>query len=278
MGNTREGFPMPPLDYIATSTRARVSGCIPDENGDIVWKMSGSCTAPTKISSKSQEVFHNGKLKALPRYVTLVVRCRKCTACRLTRSWAWSDRAAMEAAKGGRVWWCTFTLKPEFAYHAELQAIAQAKREKQDFWKLDARKQFALRTKYCRTHLTKVFMRMRKGLKSGYFNSNILDLETGKAQAEVIPPLKFRTLVVAEPHKTGIPHFHALIFEGQQEIKALWMRHYAQDMGRNSFELCKSPIKASRYVTGYLSKSPISIISASLGFGNVSKVSRRNPF
>lgn len=262
---------MPTMNYERIHTRARVSGCIPDENKDIVWKMAGNCTAPAKISTKSQEVYYNGKLNMLPRWVTLVVRCRKCVQCRLTRSWVWSDRAALEAAKGGRVWWCTFTLKPELQYIAELQAIEQAKNEGDEFWRLDARKQFALRTKYCRIHLSKMFWRMRKGLRTGYFNKNIVDIG-GKAQAEIIPPLNFRYMVVAEPHQSGNPHFHALIYEqGPTQIKSNWLNHYASITGHSSFELARSPVKCSRYITGYLSKSPISIISASLGFGKTQK-------
>lgn len=184
----------------------------------------------------------------------------------------------VEASKGGRIWWCTFTVKPELQYLAEVNAVAHAKHNlEKDFWLLPPEKQFALRVRFTRKYITLMLKRLRKGLKTGYRNTNIVGLN-GIPLSEEIPTNKFRYVIVAEPHKSGLPHYHALIFEGDNEIKKGWLKHFASRVGLSSMELINEPKGAMRYITGYLSKSPISVISASLRFGQLIKIDKPSSF
>jgi hypothetical protein len=82
-------------------------------------------------------------------------------------------------------------------------------------------------------------------------------------------PLRY--LLVAEAHKTGLPHYHLLIHE-YSESRPIRARHLKEQwrLGFSSVKLVAQDEGNRRggYVTKYLAKSAIARVRASVGYGH----------
>jgi hypothetical protein len=155
----------------------------------------------------------------------------------------------IRAAKG-RTWFVTLTLAPERHFWVISQARHRLAAQAIDFDAMSERDRFREQVNIINQEITLWLKRLRK-------QSNA--------------PLRY--VLVAERHKSGLPHFHALLHEMDEStpvraalIKSQW---------RFGFSQCKlvaqgeNPQKAARYVSKYLSKDALARVRASVGYGQV---------
>nr|QJB20415.1 MAG: replication initiator protein [Microvirus sp.] len=178
--------------------------------------------------------------------VDMHVRCRQCPACLRARSAQWTYRAQAEIRGSQRSWFVTLTLRPDLQHRAACQAEVIARKRGIKWDEITARQSFVLRTKVIGEEITKYIKRVRK--------------ESGA---------RLRYIVVAEAHKSGLPHFHMLVHECEGSPPVLHRHLSAQwRMGFTRVKLVEEGTKAARYVTKYLAKEALSRVRASLSYGN----------
>lgn len=186
-----------------------------------------------------------------PYSVVLTVRCRACEWCLRQRAARWAFRAVEEIAHGARTWFATFTFAPE--YHVVIRARTSRRLAAggTDLALLSATEQREELSREYGAEITKYFKRVRK-------NSGA--------------PLRY--ILVQEPHKTGLPHFHALIHETNPNNP---VRHRTLStgwkLGYTQFKLCEGS-KTAWYVAKYLTKHAGTRVRASLRYGNIDALRR----
>lgn len=156
----------------------------------------------------------------------------------------WAMRAKAEVQGSPRTWFGTLTLRPEA--HTTMLARARARMSRQgiDFDTLAFGDQFAERVKQCNVEITKYLKRVRKATPAG-----------------------FRYLLVAEHHKSGLPHFHMLVHERESGsvkhavLSGQWLLGYEQ------WRLIES-LNQATYLCKYLSKATVARVRASGGYGD----------
>lgn len=190
-----------------------------------VWYLDGkACIRPALDRRVHPSLLRYYRPESGRRHLHMYVPCRKCETCLRRRGSVWKHRAQQEFKSATRVWFCTYTVRPDDRFVLSLKA------GNWDF-------------KDVYSELSKEFTKYLKRLRH-------------KA--------KFRYLLVAEEHKDGFPHLHALLFErGEQlkkrDIQAEWK------LGFSSAKL--SDLESSIYVCKYLTKSNLARVRASLKFG-----------
>ena len=146
----------------------------------------------------------------------------------------------------GRTWFLTLTLSPEAHFKHRLLAYQRLRAKGEEFDRLDAERQFRELVTEANREITLYLKRVRK--------------ESGA-------PLRY--CLVAERHKSGLPHFHALLHEvGDGAVRAKTLKR----QWRLGFSQCKlvaqsDENKAASYVAKYLSKSAAARVRASKGYG-----------
>lgn len=241
---------------------------------EVEWDISGNCLMPVRreiharqeqklrIQKRAQsfkslddveETFHSdfwsdklftheyGKLLG-PYAVLLTARCRMCDNCLKVRRNQWAEKAKAEFAASSRTWFITMTLSPQ--WHEHFANIAREKsrhRLREVFEALPLDVQFRLRHEAIAAELTKAFKRLRK-----------------KGHA-------FRYFLVAEAHKSGLPHYHLLLHEtgapiGKRVLEAAWPFGFVKPK-------LATDEKVVWYVAKYLGKSGAARIRASIRYG-----------
>lgn len=181
--------------------------------------------------------------------VEIGVRCRKCAPCLRHRRRLWTARCVDEIVPSTRNWFATLTVKPEQRFLASCEAAIRAKRAGHGEWScLSHDDQFPWLCKVLGEEITLWLKRVRKA--SG---------------------ARFRYLLIAEPHKDGFPHFHALIHERsgtvtKRHLENCWRFGYSQ------FRLVDSDIRTARYVSKYLAKDARARVRASVRYGRANLV------
>lgn len=208
------------------------------------WNIAASCSSPYRAE------WHAPPPKGMylgpgsPGSLTLVLhtRCRKCDRCRRARAALWRMRAEQEMRISCRTWFATFTLAPsDMFYYLSKARCAAGYRD------YDALSQSEKFTRLCwaiSPAFTKMFKRLRKN--------------TGA---------KFKYLLVAEAHKSGLPHYHALFHEKNphkplryRALRAEWPH------GFDAFKLAEKWRPA--YVCKYLTKVLPVRVRASQHYGS----------
>lgn len=214
------------------------------------WDISGTCEAPRPVElNGAARVLHGGRyVRATgvkPYNLLLWVRCRRCPPCLGRRRNLWAARARDEVALSGRTWFATFTFSPAWHYQLANRASARLHVGGTDLRLLPANEAFAEVVKEYGAEVTKWLKRVRKN--------------TGA---------RLRYILVAERHKSGRPHFHALIHEahGSDPIRHADLTS-AWTLGFTKFKLVDRDVKACWYVAKYLAKDVASRVRASLGYG-----------
>lgn len=163
----------------------------------------------------------------------------------MARSSLWRMRAQAELQFWPRTWFATLTLHPDVQRWVLEKARDRMAKSGSDFDALDYGEQFRLRVSAITPAITKVLKRIRKN------------------------GAPFRYLLVAEAHKSGAPHFHALIHELSADrpirydtLKAAW------NLGFSQFKLCEDNRHAG-YLCKYLSKSAAARVRASKRYGQM---------
>lgn len=244
------------------------------EGSHIRWNISGNCTDPAEVkiggrkarnirealgedwksisrmspSTAQRYAMRNLDVKSREEAapwssLELLVRCRRCDKCRYFRMRLWRFRARAEIAASSRTWFGTLTLRPTEQALALLRAQSKAARGGVVWEELTDAERFSRRVNAISPEITKYLKRVRK--QSG---------------------AKIRYCLVAEEHKTGLPHFHLLVHEigdtpvRHEVLKGQW------GLGFSNFKLADPT--AANYVTKYLTKATRAQIRASLAYGN----------
>lgn len=180
-----------------------------------------------------------------PVALILDVPCRKCRTCLARRAAHWRLRAEAEINAAPRTWFGTLTLSPEANARVTWEAEAKLSKGGERLGDLSPREQFAERHRVISKELTRWLKRIRK--------------ESGAT---------LRYCLVAEAHKTGLPHYHCLIHEvfAEQNVGERTLRRQWTD-GYSKWNLVRDKGSAG-YVTKYLSKAALARVRASVGYGN----------
>lgn len=173
----------------------------------------------------------------------LETKCRQCDHCLRKRRIHWWHRAKWETTIAPRTWFATFTYSPENAYKNVILAGKRCKRLGLDYDALPAEQQFAHLVAVAGEDLTLFFKRVRKEAKG---------------------PLRY--LIVSEAHKSGLPHFHALIHETIKGAAPYAILKSNWPCGHSAFKLADP--KAVSYVAKYISKDARCRVRASVHYGS----------
>lgn len=188
--------------------------------------------------------------------VEMQLRCRRCANCLKARSLEWSYRAKNEIHAASRTWFGTMTLRP--GEHFLSSCRAEKKLRVGTRWAdLSPDEQFKARHAEISNDITRWLKRVRK--QSG---------------------AKLRYVLVAEAHKTGLPHYHILVHEQmsgppvtERTLRRQWL------LGHSKFELVENS-GAAWYVAKYLAKAALARVRASRAYGQGiegPKCPRENP-
>lgn len=244
-----------PIGQVAElMARALASGKAIRKNlSTVEWNVAGSCIDPQMVNLIGRDV---APVQHRALFLDIETRCRRCEPCLKARGGLWAHRAIREVEGASRTWFCTLTVKPEKRF--EYLSIARkeyADRYHDDFDSLSESRRFLALHRVMARDFTKFLKRVRKGRR-----------EHGEET------VSFRYLCVAEAHKDGFPHLHALIFEkrGQpirwERLNREWFIH---GIGFGEFKLIGEGEGERRawYVCKYLAKSMLARVRASHGFG-----------
>lgn len=213
----------------------------------VEWDISGRCETPRhRLMHARDEARDNVKWRVNPgtASVRLWCPCRQCPPCLRYRGAQWRERATVEIIRSTRTWFATFTMSPEEHFLAWLRIQQRLRQENGGCAPpLDVREEFNERCADMGKLLTNYFKRLRKTSAS---------------------PIRY--LLVAERHKSGYPHFHALIHEigppvTYRALAGEWPH------GFTHFKLVEDRALAARYVAKYISKSVLARVRASLRYG-----------
>lgn len=175
-------------------------------------------------------------------YLDLRTRCRKCAACLKFRQYVWAERCVNETVRawvgGARTWFLTLTFKPSF----HVYALGRGGYLDPEVARIANRE------------VTLWFKRLRKAGSS------------------------FRYVVVMEPHKSGVPHFHTLFHEiagcapvRRSVLRETWSGPNDELTGRIDCELVKERLgeagRISNYIGKYLTKTKGARVRASASYG-----------
>jgi len=225
----------------------------------IQWNLAGGCVNPPTVKLWSKVSSHMSKT-VQPYSVEMTVRCRNCGWCLLMRRNMWAHRAIDEFNRSARTWFGTITLSPGEHFRALTRARQQTsgvvtrtpqglsygpgRRSPVPWDDLAPQAQFCALVREHGTELTKFLQRVRK-------NSGA--------------PMRY--LMVAEAHKSGLPHFHILVNEAdfmrpvrKAVLKAAWKQ------GFTKWSLVTDP-RAAAYVCKYLAKDALTRVRASARYG-----------
>lgn len=225
---------------VETARKALEGGATMRAPGFLSWPIAGSCDNPPTVTVEGRrEAGKHGRNRTMIS-TDLEVRCRKCGPCLRYRAAVWRYRAQAEYHEAARTWFATFTLKPE----EHFKVLCQARVRWTGFDQASDQDQFRMRHCIISSELTKYFKRLRK--------------QTGS---------KLRYLIVAEKHKSGLPHYHALIHEVSVDSPVRHAQLSGQwRLGFTQFKLVDDP-KAAAYVCKYLAKDASARVRASLAYG-----------
>lgn len=230
---------------VAYAAHALANGAERESFSRVRWDVAGSCANPRYVEVEGRPTAPEREQGGSLVVTGIETRCRRCEPCRKARSQTWTYRAQAEMAGAWRTWFGTLTLRPEEHYRMLCAARLRLEAAGVSFETLSQEEQFKERHNQICRELTLWFKRVRKA--SG---------------------AKLRYILVAEAHKSGLPHYHCLIHEvtehGQVRHKTLSEQW---SLGFTNFKLVDEHPKAARYVCKYLSKAVEARVRASLRYG-----------
>ena len=211
-------------------------------------ELHGDCSAPLwhhLFGYPDKVMVRLGLEPDRPVAQEMTVRCRKCPECLRHRARLWAARAADEIKVSRRTWFATLTLAPDRALQARYAAHARLDRphcradNEGDLFREMAR--------FVSPEITRFFKRVRKNTAA---------------------PIRY--LLVCESHKSGIPHWHALIHESGNVPVLKRKLEEAWSYGFSKFKLVDGDEGSTPYyISKYLAKSALTRVRASKGYGDV---------
>lgn len=223
------------------------------------WDIAGNCYRPVTVECYSRPTVEGSKHVVIGRKlpvtwsITMEVRCRKCETCLKKRAAHWRMKALTEWSQAPRTWLVTLTLSPE-AHYEDLLKCRRGKfkvpndQQGIDFDALPDEQKSRIRIAVAGERVTKFFKSLRKGDKDN-------------------DPARFRYMLVAETHKSGLPHFHVYFHEmhGKSPIRHKTFKRFWK-AGFLDAKLVETKATAT-YATKYLVKSLGARVRASLDYG-----------
>lgn len=194
---------------------------------------------------------------AQPRCVELHTRCRRCEYCLRQRQYLWHHRAIRETRHAQRTWFGTLTLTPANHHQALARARHKVGQQGQRFEDLPSEKQLALRIGETSRELSLYIKRVRKAAA-----------ERAKKRGDPSPRLRY--LLVAEVHRSGLPHWH-MLFHEQDGWANLTHEILAKQwtLGFERWRLSNPQnLRETVYLCKYLSKSAAARVRASQHYGS----------
>lgn len=181
-----------------------------------------------------------------PLWLDIEAPCRKCPACLKKRARMWTFRSLAEIRAAKRTWFGTLTLNPASHYKMLCAATLRMKNAGVLWSELSAEEQFIERCSEIGKEITLMLKRIRK-------NSNA----------------SFRYLVVAEPHKSGLPHYHLLLHEHTEASVPKAALEKEWRLGFSKWKLVPEDAagRTAWYVSKYLTKGLEARVRASISYG-----------
>ena len=187
-------------DVRRIASHALLHGAVAVNPTRVAWDVSGDCLnsryveiwgreekRPRRLRPATVEEFskiiRDAPLFAGSVAIEMETRCRKCRNCLRARAANWTFRAKSELAVAARTWFGTLTLGPQEQSLMGYRARARLSAGGTDFDRLSEEEQFQERHREIGRELTLWLKRVRK---------------------ESEAPLRF--ILVAEAHKSGLPH------------------------------------------------------------------------
>lgn len=244
-------------EFLRIAARAMDGGATMEIEGDsparLVWNTAKHCRAPVYTQLRTGKILRPPKAKisggdfvkqiSQVHTTEMLVACRRCDRCLKARSRLWTRRAKAEYEAASRTWFVTLTFKPEEHFAALCRARQRLLHNALDFDKLSESDQFGELHKECSRLVSLWLKRVRK-------NSGA----------------SFRYLMVVEPHKSGLPHYHLLIHEAEGGLIRHRVLANSWSAGFGLYKLVVDA-KAAAYVCKYLSKTAAARVRASVGYG-----------
>jgi len=205
------------------------------------WDVAGDCRCPRTVEHHARPTTKRGYTflgaGRHPLNLVMHVRCRKCDRCLRQRRHEWIRRALREIELADRTWLVTLTMRPDEHY----RLLLTAQKNKRDISTEDARLQAELAE--AGREVTLYLKRLRK--------------ESGS---------RLRYLLVAEQHKSGLPHYHMLMHERCGCVKHATL----QGQWHLGFSHAKllADANGARYVAKYIMKCTGLRVRASVHYGN----------
>lgn len=206
----------------------------------VVWNCAKGCTAPVWLQYIPRDDTNGIRHKSM--ILDHYVKCRKCEACLSARRRLWYRRSLVEFERANRTWLCTFTLRPELQMRLQYAAdIDCRKRRLETLDSLDEATRFSALCYAAGPVHSRYFRQLRK-------DGN-----------------KLRYVHVAEAHKSGVPHWHALIHETGEPIG----KRVLQEAWPHGFTNMKLVVdqRGCGYVSKYLTKQCSQRVRCSIAYG-----------
>jgi len=261
-----------PIENAPAAIAAIVQSDIPHEfrQGRLIAKSNADCEFPVIFTDEYRYPDMENAPGTYPTFIERHVRCRKCANCRKAKARMWAHRCRFELLAAPRTWFVTLTYD-----QAERQRVINTARVAvarhritpdkntlpvhavpSDFDALPINQQFAELAKVTARDATLWLKTVRKGRK----NHAIVSLRD---------PIKYRYILVTEPHQDGFPHFHLLMNEikgfplTERRIRRFW------NQGKIT-EAKLVPImdpSVPWYVCKYINKAGLARVRASHKYG-----------
>lgn len=151
-----------------------------------------------------------------------------------------------EVREARRTWFATFTLRPEAHYIMQARAMLRAEQRAIVTKELSSDDAIEMQANEVGKEITLFLKRVRK--------------------AAGVSSLRY--LLVREKHKSGLPHYHALIHESGEVPIRYKVLEDNWNWGFSKFKLLEDE-RAATYVTKYLGKSNDGRVRASIGYGRL---------
>lgn len=216
------------------------------------WEMFGSCSNPYSRTfvSRPESTDGTGSVtiapgKAHTLELEMLTPCRECDNCLKHRRQLWTARARQEARDSPRTWFGTMTLSPENQYLMLMRADRHATRRGWRWEEMTEAQRFLAVHGQISIEITKWLKRVRK--------------QSGS---------RLRYMIVCEPHKSGKPHYHALVHQCTEEDVVTYRQLSTEwKLGFTKFKLV-TDLRQATYLSKYLSKALSARVRASRRYGS----------
>lgn len=210
--------------------------------GQFTLDVSRDCSNPRHVEVSYTDQ-HRSKFRTWRGNVEYTVACRQCPNCLSRRRRHWQARIVKELRQADRSWFGTLTVEPEKQHLAMLRAERDSLRRGVPWRELNEQQRFVAVVKAIAPELTLWIKRVRK-------NSGA----------------HIRYCLVAESHKSGLPHFHVVIHHRVVPVRYKTLRE-AWSLGFSDFKLVDENHNVARYLAKYLAKALGSRVRASARYG-----------